>query len=115
MSKVKITAVDIKEREDGSNFAVVTYESLAGKATRISDSPEVAQDFLGQYIDADIKKCAVAPYKFTDADGNESMQSQRRVVKIGDESWDEAILASGHKLPAKTAVASEATAEEPVA
>lgn len=82
--------------------AVVTYESLNGRASRISPSIAFALAMKGQFVEGYIAKADVMPYDATiKRVGNEPITgtfTRRNVVVFAGETLAQACKASGHTL-----------------
>ena len=109
-NRLYITGVDIRQREEGEDFALVSYGSLKGSANRICNSPEVAlaEQRAGLPIAGSIQRAEVIPYKadFEDGKGEQTV-AVRNVVVFQGETLDEATKAAGHTLKASPAPAKE--------
>ena len=89
---------------------VAEYEALQASyaAGKISHA-DFKAGMLDLADDGSIRKCEVLPYIIKgnpDAKDEQARQdrtvSTRVIVRFGDESWDDAILASGQRLPDST-------------
>ena len=88
---------------------VAEYEALQAQyaAKEITHS-DFKAGMLALADDGSIRKCEVEPYELPvlDANGKKTKETKsfatRIVVRFGDESWDDAILASGQKLPSSS-------------
>ena len=107
-----ITNVDVRQREEGEDFALVSYGSLKGSANRICNSPAVAlaEQKAGLPVAGSIQKAEVEPYKadFEDGKGEQNL-SVRNIVVFDGETLDEATRASGHRLKGSPAPSKEKT------
>ena len=122
MKKLYIKNVELRSREDDEDgtknppFALVSYASLQGSATRISNEIEVAKALNKSWVEAEIIKAEVAPYD-VDFDDGEGMQtiSTRNIVKFEGESLEDATKASGHELLESSTLTPEASNEDEAA
>ena len=101
--KLFLTAVDIRQREEGEDYAICKFATLKGHANRISNEPDVAKAELGKEIRGTIVKAKVRPYKadFEDGKGEQTL-AVRNIVVFEGETLEEATIASGHLLVAQS-------------
>ena len=105
-----VKSVEIRQREEGNDFAIVKYATLKGSANRICNEPEVASALKGTFVGGHIEKADVIPYKhdFGDGEGEQTI-NVRNIAILDGESLKEATEASGNEL---AAAAPEAISEE---
>ena len=106
--KLFLTDVDVRQREEGEDYAICRFATLKGHANRISNEPDVAKAELGKEIDGKIVKAKVKPYKadFDDEKGEQTL-TIRNIVVFKGETLEEATIASGHILAVQSLAAAE--------
>src|SRR3990167_7335128 len=113
LSKIFLKSVERRTRKDGEDFAICRFATLKGGANRISNEPDVAEALEGTWVEGEIIRADVKPYKndFEDGKGEQTLKVRNVVVYKG-ETIEAATIASGHELARKPkAVLAEAGAD----